>query len=94
MTRKINHVALAALIRRDAAKYGRENMTDDAELRAVIARDILALHRVAELVEDGNLRAAYKRAARMDTAVRDAFSKRAWDQLSGGAAFGHTEFDQ
>lgn len=94
MKPKINHAALAAQIRRDAERYGKANRSDDAELRAVIARDILAMHAVADLVEAGDMRRAYQRAARMDTAARDGFSKRAWNQLSGGAAFGHTEHDQ
>lgn len=91
--RKISHAALAAQIRRDAERYGRANRTDDAELRTVIARDVLAMHAVADLVAKGEVKRAYQRAARMDTAARDGFSKRAWNQLSGGAAFGHTEHD-
>lgn len=89
----VNNIALAAQIRRDAERYGRANRTDDAEMRSVIARDVAAMHRVADLVEQGQMKRAYQRAARMDTAARDGFSKRAWIQLSGGAAFGHTRWE-
>ena len=89
MRRTIDLSALAAQIRRDAERYGLANMSDDAELRRMIAGDIAAMQTVAALVEAGDVRRAYQRAARMDTAARDGFSKRSWDQLSGGCAFGH-----
>ena len=94
MRRTIDPRALAAQIRRDAERYGLANMSDDAEIRAMIGRDISGMQAVADLVEKGEMKRAYQRAARMDTAARDGFSKRAWDQLSGGCAFGHTEFDR
>ncbi len=93
MKRAINHAALAAAIRRDAAKYGRENRTDDPELRMVIARDVLALHAIADLVEQREMRRSYRRLVRLDTAVRDSLTRKSHDAITGGCAPGHSEHD-
>ena len=84
------HAILAERARRDAERYERQHDTrGDAELARTIGRDVAAIHAVADMIEAGDLRAAYKRAARLDTIVRDGFSKSVWQALSKGKAFGH-----
>ena len=83
---------LAARLRRDAVRY--RNQIDDAgdmEFARVIFADYRAMNAIADLIEGGDLRAAYRRASRLDTVVRDGFSKQVWKALSGGRAFGHEE---
>ena len=83
---------LAVQLRRDAVRY--RNQIDDAgdmEFARVVFADYRAINAVADLIETGDLKAAYRRASRLDTIVRDAFSKTVWNALSGGRAFGHEE---
>jgi len=84
---------LADRLRKDVARYAWRYADGDPEFARAIARDVVALSAVADLIDAGDLRAAYKRAERLDTIVRDAISKSVWNALSGGAAFGHTEHD-
>jgi hypothetical protein len=94
MTRAIDHAALAEQIRRDAARYARTYAgDDDPEFRRTIAADVRALNAVADHAAAGDVRAAYLRAAQLDTIVREAIAERAWRSLSGNAAFGHTRWD-
>lgn len=96
MTRKINHANVAKTARRDSRRYARENehFGTDAEMRAVIARDVKALNAVADLIESGDLRAAYRRWSRLDTIVREAISRSVWLALTGGLAYDHTRHDR
>lgn len=83
---------LAARLRRDAVRYrNQQNDAGDMEFARVIFADYVAMNAVADLIEMGDQRAAYRRASRLDTVVRDAFSKTIWNALSGGRAFGHEE---
>lgn len=91
--RTIDHAVLAARVRRDAERYARANLTDDAEFDAMISRDVAAMHAVANLVEAREMNRAYQRASRMDMAARNVFSRVVWEQVAGGAAFGCTEID-
>ena len=86
------HEILAARARRDAERYERRyDSRGDAELARTIKRDVAAILKVADLIESGDLRRAYRRAARLDTIVREGFSKTVWHALSKGKAFGHGE---
>jgi len=88
---KLNAI-LAARARRDAERYQHRYPADgDAEFARTIRRDVAAIHAVAELIQAGRLDAAYRRAAKLDTVVRDAFSKSVWSAMSKGTAFGHGE---
>lgn len=83
---------LAARLRRDAIRYRNEHDDEgDMEFARVIFADYRALNAVANLIASGDLRAAHRRASRLDTVVRDAFSKTVWNALSGGCVFGHEE---
>ena len=83
---------LAARARRDAERYQLRYPADgDAEFARTIRRDVSAIRAVADLIQAGRLDEAYRRAARLDTVVRDAFSKSVWNAMSKGAAFGHRE---
>jgi hypothetical protein len=83
---------LAARARRDAERYQRRYLADgDAEFARTIRRDVAAILAVADLIQAGRLDAAYRRAARLDTVIRDAFSNSVWNAMSKGAAFGHGE---
>jgi len=84
------HAILAARARRDAERYERQHdTTGDPEFARTIKRDVAAIHAVADLIATGDMRGAYRRAARLDTVVRDAFLKTVWNALSKGKAFGH-----
>lgn len=86
------HAILAARARRDAERYQRRyDARGDADLARTIKRDVAAINAVADLIEVGDMRGAYRRAARLDTIVRDGFSKTVWNALSKGKAFGHGE---
>lgn len=86
------HQILAARARRDAERYRRSvDVTGDAALARTIRRDVAAIRAVADLIERGRLLDAYKRAVRLDTVVRDAFSNTVWNAMSKGNAFGHGE---
>ena len=83
---------LAARARRDAERYQLRYPADgDAEFARTIRRDLAAIRAVAGLIQAGRLDAAYRRAARLDTIVREAFSKTVWNAMSKGTAFGHGE---
>lgn len=86
---------LASQLRRDAKEYERQFASDpDPEYRRTILADLAALHAVADLLDRGDVRGAYRRAARLDTVVREAISTPVWNALSGGNAYGHTEHDR
>jgi hypothetical protein len=86
---------LAAQLRRDAAKYAMPFKNDpDAEFRRMIEKDVAALRGIADLIQAGEIRHAYQRSSRLDTAARDGISRVVWNAMSGGAAFGHTEHDR
>lgn len=88
---KRNHI-LAARARRDAERYQRSvDVTGDPALARTIRRDVRAILAVADLIEAGDLMGAYRRAVRLDTAVREGFSNTVWRALSKGKAFGHGE---
>lgn len=94
--RKIDSAALATQLRKDAERYTRtyKDTDGDAEFAATIKHDVAALNRVADKLETGDVKGAYRIAARLDTVVRDGISDRVWNAMSGSAAFGHTEHDQ
>jgi hypothetical protein len=86
---------VAETIRADAEKYAAQFHHDgDREFEELIAKDVAALRAVADLVEHGDMRAAYRRWSRLDTVVREALSQRAWRALTGGNAVGHTRHDR
>ena len=85
---------LAETIRADAKKYEAQfNHDGDREFEKLIAKDVAALNAVADLVERGDMRGAYKRWSRLDTVVREGLSPKAWRALTNGNAIGHTRFD-
>jgi hypothetical protein len=88
-------MALAEMIHADAARYVAQFNRDgtDHEFERLIDRDETALNAIADLAESGDLRAAYRRWARLDTVVREALSQRAWRGLTQNAAICHTEHD-
>ena len=86
---------LAETIRADVKKYEAQfNFDGDREFEKLIAKDVTALNAVADLVERGDMRGAYRKWSRLDSEPRQALSQKAWRALTNGNAIGHTEHDR
>lgn len=86
----------AKQLRADITRYNKESKewADDPLSKKVVAKDVTDLQAVADLLSDGDVKGAYRRASLLDTAVRDAISNPVWKLMSGGAAFGHSDNDE